>query len=61
MMMPPPLRNALKAACEFMRIHRMFEGFHFEVHPGEDFVANPGYNADRGPVSIGSVRVHAEF
>ncbi len=44
-----------------MRIHRMFEGFHFEVHPGEDFVANPGYNADRGPVSIGSVRVHAEF
>ncbi|MGP0060642.1 MAG: carbohydrate porin [Beijerinckiaceae bacterium] len=25
------------------------------------FVANPAYNADRGPVHIGSVRVHAEF
>ena len=24
-------------------------------------IANPGYNADRGPVSIFSVRVHAEF
>lgn len=25
------------------------------------FVANPAYNADRGPVSIGSVRFHTEF
>jgi high affinity Mn2+ porin len=25
------------------------------------FVADPGYNADRGPVSIFSVRLHAEF
>lgn len=25
------------------------------------FVLNPGYNADRGPVSVGSVRIHAEF
>jgi high affinity Mn2+ porin len=25
------------------------------------FVANPGYNADRGPVSIGAVRLHVEF
>ncbi|MDE2361200.1 MAG: carbohydrate porin [Hyphomicrobiales bacterium] len=25
------------------------------------FVANPGYNADRGPVSIASVRFHTEF
>jgi len=25
------------------------------------FVVNPGYNADRGPVSIGSIRVHVEF
>jgi hypothetical protein len=24
-------------------------------------VANPAYNADRGPVSIGSVRLHVEF
>ena len=25
------------------------------------FVANPGYNADRGPIFVGSVRVHVEF
>jgi high affinity Mn2+ porin len=25
------------------------------------FIANPGYNADRGPVSIFSGRLHAEF
>ena len=25
------------------------------------FVANPAYNADRGPVSIFSGRLHAEF
>ena len=25
------------------------------------FIANPAYNADRGPVSIFSARVHAEW
>jgi high affinity Mn2+ porin len=25
------------------------------------FIADPGYNADRGPVSIFSARLHAEF
>ncbi len=25
------------------------------------YVQNPGYNADRGPVNIGSIRVHVEF
>ena len=25
------------------------------------FIANPGYNADRGPVNIYSARFHAEF
>ncbi|MBV8746389.1 MAG: carbohydrate porin [Xanthobacteraceae bacterium] len=25
------------------------------------FVVNPGYNRDRGPVSIGAIRLHAEF
>jgi len=25
------------------------------------FIADPGYNADRGPVSIGSIRLHLEF
>ena len=24
-------------------------------------IRNPAYNADRGPVSVGSVRLHAEF
>ncbi len=24
-------------------------------------IANPGYNADRGPVRVGSLRIHAEF
>jgi hypothetical protein len=24
-------------------------------------IANPGYNADRGPVNVGSLRLHAEF
>ena len=25
------------------------------------FIADPGYNADRGPVSVFSTRLHAEF
>ena len=25
------------------------------------FVVNPGYNRDRGPVSVAALRVHAEF
>lgn len=25
------------------------------------FIADPGYNADRGPVSIGAIRLHAAF
>jgi high affinity Mn2+ porin len=25
------------------------------------YVRNPAYNADRGPVAIGGLRVHAEF
>jgi carbohydrate-selective porin OprB len=24
-------------------------------------IVNPAYNADRGPVNVGSVRLHAEF
>jgi len=28
---------------------------------GYQFVVNPGYNADRGPVSIFAARAHAEF
>jgi len=25
------------------------------------FVVNPAYNRDRGPVSIGAIRLHSEF
>ncbi|HXP52244.1 MAG TPA: carbohydrate porin, partial [Bacteroidia bacterium] len=25
------------------------------------YIQNPGYNADRGPVNVGSIRVHIEF
>jgi high affinity Mn2+ porin len=25
------------------------------------FVTNPAYNRDRGPVSIGAIRLHSEF
>ncbi len=38
---------------------RFFEHFYFALD--YQHVANPAYNADRGPVDIGSVRVHLEF
>jgi hypothetical protein len=31
------------------------------VGPDLPLVGDPGYNRDRGPVVIGTVRVHAEF
>ena len=31
------------------------------VSPDLQLVGDPGYNRDRGPVVIGTVRVHAEF
>ncbi len=34
---------------------------HFTVSADYQYVANPAYNRDRGPVSIFSLRVHAEF
>jgi high affinity Mn2+ porin len=34
---------------------------HFIVSADYQYVANPAYNHDRGPVSIVSLRVHAEF
>jgi high affinity Mn2+ porin len=34
---------------------------HLKVSADYQYVANPAYNRDRGPVSIFSVRVHAEF
>jgi high affinity Mn2+ porin len=34
---------------------------HVSVTPDFQFVNNPAYNADRGPVSIFGLRVHVEF
>jgi high affinity Mn2+ porin len=34
---------------------------HFWVSPNYQFVVNPAYNKDRGPVSVFSLRAHAEF
>jgi high affinity Mn2+ porin len=34
---------------------------HFTVGADYQFVTNPAYNRDRGPVSIFSLRLHAEF
>jgi len=34
---------------------------HMFLAPDYQYVVNPGYNADRGPVSIYSLRVHLEF
>lgn len=34
---------------------------HLFIAPDYQYVLNPGYNADRGPVSIFSLRVHLEF
>lgn len=31
------------------------------ISPGYQFIANPAYNKDRGPVSVFSVRMHVEF
>ena len=34
---------------------------HLDLSVDYQHVQNPGYNMDRGPVDIGSVRVHVEF
>ncbi len=34
---------------------------HFWLTPNYQFVANPGYNSDRGPVSVFGLRLHGEF
>lgn len=34
---------------------------HLAVALDYQFIKNPGYNEDRGPVSVGSIRVHVEF
>ena len=36
-------------------------GEHFTVGADYQYVTNPAYNRDRGPVSIFSLRLHAEF
>lgn len=34
---------------------------HFWLTPNYQFIANPGYNSDRGPVNVFGLRLHAEF
>jgi len=31
------------------------------IAPGVQYIANPGYNRDRGPVVVPSLRAHVEF
>jgi high affinity Mn2+ porin len=33
----------------------------FAITPDYQFVVNPGYNRDRGPVSVFGIRIHAEY
>ncbi len=35
--------------------------FSLQQHADFQYVRNPAYNADRGSVAIGGLRVHAEF
>jgi len=47
---------------EVLETYYQFKFFgHLFFAPDYQFVNNPAYNADRGPVSIYSVRVHLEF
>ena len=47
---------------EILEIYYQFKFFdHLLFAPDFQYVVNPAYNADRGPVSIYSVRVHLEF
>ena len=50
------------------RTERIFESYYayvldknFTVTADYQLIANPAYNADRGPVSIFSARLHGEF
>ena len=54
--LPHYRREAIAETYYSMRVTK-----HFTVSANYQYVANPAYNHDRGPVSIFSVRVHAEF
>lgn len=54
------LRYAPETMTEFYyRLH--LHDHHFWVTPTYQFLMNPGYNSDRGPIHILSLRVHVEF
>jgi high affinity Mn2+ porin len=38
-----------------------FRGVDLHLTPDYQFIGNPGYNHDRGPLSVWSLRVHGEF
>jgi high affinity Mn2+ porin len=47
---------------QILETYYQFKFFdHLFFAPDFQYVVNPAYNADRGPVSIYSVRVHLEF
>jgi len=41
--------------------YRLQVGRYVEVSPDVQFIRNPGYNADRGPASVLTLRVHAQY
>ncbi len=49
-----------ESAIEFYYSFSLYRDYLF-ISPDYEFVVNPGYNHDRGPVNVFGVRVHAEF
>jgi high affinity Mn2+ porin len=46
---------------QIVETYYQFAVFAWKVTFDYQFVVNPAYNRDRGPVSIGAIRVHSEF
>jgi high affinity Mn2+ porin len=45
----------------FELYYRISLGSYLQISPDYQFIQNPGYNEDRGPVSVYSVRVRLSF
>ena len=35
--------------------------YHLQLAPDYQFILNPAYNKDRGPVHVVAIRIHSEF
>ena len=46
---------------QIIETYYQFPLYAWKVMFDYQFVANPAYNRDRGPVSIGAIRLHSEF